>query len=332
MYIIFTTLAGIRYYVGTDYETYTMHQIPDSLDGYLLSAGYKVEPLYRLVIYIGTMLGSSQWIFVITHLIIMYFILKYIKEQSDDYVFSILIFVFGTFFSFSLNGMRQSIATAIFLYATKFIYNKSYIKYFLYIIIACLFHMSAIIYVPFYFLNRFVLTKRSNVVPVTIIAIVLALNSSYAYGIVYKIFLKYNFYTKFFDSKYNVGTQINTMYLSMFFLNLLVVYVFYILQDNKAFKLKDTVMLNIQLISLMFSAIAFSIPGAFRAFYFFIPVQIVLVPNIVKNISNVGVRWAIKIVLLAVYIFIFVELILISNQNETLPYQTIFSNYVFYLL
>lgn len=325
IYVIFTILSGIRYDVGTDYNTYIMHQIPDALNHYVYSTGYKVEPLYRGLIYIGNFLGSAQWVFVFTHIIFMYFVLQYIKQQSRDYVFSIFIFVFSTFYSFSLNGMRQAIATSVFLFAIKYIYRRQYKRYFLFIIIAILFHKSAIIYIPFYFLNRINLTKKTHFFLITIISVILAFNSKYAYNFAYKFSLKYHFYTKFFNSRYSDGLQVNTMYISMLLLNLIILYLFYLFGKNqKDNDLATVVNYNIHLVSLMFSAIAFSIPGAFRVFYFFIPVQMVFVPNIIVEIKNDTIKLIVKLLLMLVYIFIFIRLIMISNQNGTLPYQTIF--------
>lgn len=54
----------------------------------------------------------------------------------------------------SLLGIRQSIAIALFFYSIKFIIEKKITYYAIFIIIASLFHTSALILLPIYFLNR----------------------------------------------------------------------------------------------------------------------------------------------------------------------------------
>lgn len=58
------------------------------------------------------------------------------------------------FFFWTFNGLRQSIAIMIFFYAIRFIVEKNLLHYALWISIASLFHISAIIMLPFYFIKK----------------------------------------------------------------------------------------------------------------------------------------------------------------------------------
>jgi len=58
------------------------------------------------------------------------------------------------FFFWTYNGVRQSIAIMIFFYAIRFILEKDPLRYILWISIASLFHISAIIMLPVYFITK----------------------------------------------------------------------------------------------------------------------------------------------------------------------------------
>jgi len=331
VYILFTLIAATRYYVGTDYNTYTIHQIPQALSGGT-DTGYDVEILYKALIQLGAALGSYQWIFALTHIIILLFIFLYIKDRSVNYSQSLFIFVFCTFFNFSLNGMRQSIATAIFLYSTKYISEKKIIRYYLCIAVAILFHTSAIVYLFFYPLAYLRLNKKRIIVILPIL-LMLSVGSKYIYKLLFALSLKLNLYSKFFGSVYDNVLNFTDMYVLFLVLNIVILLFFYFLDTNESerMSLPDgessveglNTDINIQLVATVFSAISFVIPGAFRAIYMFIPIQITLLPNMLKKIERKDIRVLITVLFGIYYIFLFSYLILYHNQNETLPYQSV---------
>ena len=62
-----------------------------------------------------------------------------------------------------MNALRQFTAMAIFLYASLFIYEKKFFKYIFYILLATMFHTSAILLIilyPVQFLFRIRSTKK----------------------------------------------------------------------------------------------------------------------------------------------------------------------------
>lgn len=148
-FLIICVPGMIRYNVGIDYRTYSLGQIPDVL----ANEQVNLELLFKLLIKFGYWLtgGTSyQVIFALMNFIIDFFIFKYIKVQSKNLPLSLLIFMFGGFFAFSLSGMRQSIGVSIALYSIKYIYQKKPIRFVILILLASLFHTSALIFVLFY--------------------------------------------------------------------------------------------------------------------------------------------------------------------------------------
>lgn len=80
-------------------------------------------------------------------------------------------FVTGVYFD-AYNGLRQYIAVSICFYAMKYILNKDAKRYFLAVLIAFLFHKSALFFVPVYFLQylKFDFKKAITIVGLTVLS------------------------------------------------------------------------------------------------------------------------------------------------------------------
>lgn len=323
-------VASIRFYVGTDYTTYMEHQIPNVL-GYIYDPGHSVEPLYVELIKFGVSLGSYQWIFVLTHLLIIGFIFLYIKRRSINYSISIFILMFGTFYNFSLNGMRQSIATAIFLFSTQYIIRKNPVRYFVCVAVAILFHTSAVIYIPVYLLGKLHLKRlRQTFVILLILSPIVVISFNKLFQFFYWIAIEFGFYSKFFESNFDASVfkRFNLMYLAI---NLLIFFGIAFLRGNRTgqasvnkldFEESLNLDINIQLIATLLSVFSFVIPGSFRLIYMFVPIQMSLIPSFISTISNKGIRILVTVSILAVFFWLFCVVILTWNHNGTLPYRT----------
>lgn len=76
------------------------------------------------------------------------------RKYSEDFWFSIFLFVAATdYMSWVHNGMRQFLAVAIIFAATPLILRRKYIWVILIILFASLFHLSALIMIPIIFIT-----------------------------------------------------------------------------------------------------------------------------------------------------------------------------------
>ena len=73
-------------------------------------------------------------------------------RDISSYKYSVLRY-FTIFYIFSFNCMRQFLSVAVAFYGSKYLDKKDYIKYLIYIFIASLFHLSAIVGVMFLFIE-----------------------------------------------------------------------------------------------------------------------------------------------------------------------------------
>jgi len=76
-----------------------------------------------------------------------------IKKLSINPLFSILTYSFLFYPILTLTQIRFGVASAIFLFAIPYIYNRNLFLYLITIFVAIMFHVSIIILLPFYFLN-----------------------------------------------------------------------------------------------------------------------------------------------------------------------------------
>lgn len=115
-------VSAIRFNVGRDYMdtyVYTFNKILYGATHIRIDFGFYF--LNKLIIIFG---GSYQWVFIISSFIINFFICKSIYEQSEDKFLSVFIYICGTLYFFTLNGVRQSMALSLFYYSLKYIEKK----------------------------------------------------------------------------------------------------------------------------------------------------------------------------------------------------------------
>ena len=169
-----TLVAAFRYNNGADYPMY--FQLFTRLGNGSKIAGIegkKLEVGFEYIVRLCQLVTRNQWFtFGAISFIISFLIFKECLNDSDHYRLSVLFyFVTGVYFD-AYNGLRQYIAVSICFYAMKYILNKDAKRYFLAVLIAFLFHKSALFFVPVYFLQylKFDFKKAITIVGLTVLS------------------------------------------------------------------------------------------------------------------------------------------------------------------
>lgn len=316
--VLLFLISGLRFEVGSDYTTYSTQMVSA-----VANSSSQTEPLFRMLVKISILLGSSQWVFILSSLIIVVFVSKAVKDQSLSRLQSVILFVLTTFFAFSMNGIRQSIGTAIFLYSIKYIKQSNIIKYAFFIFIAIGFHTSAVIYLIVY-LSKFIKSPSRKIVISTLVGTIIAfIFKAQIRSLIYIFVNKFTSYSRYFGSGYD--NSLITIDISFLLVNIVVTLVILytqIINTDNISKLNDLkVYIIIQLVLTVFSGFSFSIPAAFRIFYLFIPIHMILIPNLTSYIKGSGSRFIIRLGIFVMYAALFYEFIINANYNEVLPYQ-----------
>lgn len=96
----------------------------------------------------------------ITNLLIVYVLYRYSRMLE----ISLYVYITGGLFLVSMNGIRQVLAAAIAFLALKYLLKGNGLKYISIIVLASLFHQSALILIPIYFLVQYKAWSKATVV------------------------------------------------------------------------------------------------------------------------------------------------------------------------
>ncbi|MGF9965405.1 EpsG family protein [Bacillus rhizoplanae] len=86
----------------------------------------------------------------ITNVLIVFILYKYSRLID----LSLYVYITSGMYLVSMNGLRQFLAAAIAFTATKYIFDGNWKKYILIVLLASIFHQSALVLIPIYFLIR----------------------------------------------------------------------------------------------------------------------------------------------------------------------------------
>ena len=169
--LVFALFIGFRGYVYSDCLVYhdfysTVPSLFDSkeiIHRYFSKNSYGFEPLFLVWSLIFKSISEDYLVWqtlstLIDLLLINNLFKTYIPKQS---VFGFLIFFVFYGFIIEVNLLRNVRAILIFLYSIKWIKNKKFCKYFFSMIVASLFHTSALFYIPLYFVLGKTIKKRT---------------------------------------------------------------------------------------------------------------------------------------------------------------------------
>lgn len=169
--LIFLFLA-LRYDFGNDYKTYLNSFIAmnwnQSLENNLYFWILQFEPGWLFLNWLFGSLGffALTAVLALINCIIYYcFIKKYLSAQY--YWIAVFIYIFNPVFMLThVSAMRQSIAIMLFVFSLDYLYQKSAIRFFFCIVLASLFHISAIVLFPLYFLglSNWRVAKKTGVI------------------------------------------------------------------------------------------------------------------------------------------------------------------------
>lgn len=97
----------------------------------------------------------TQSIIFIEAFICVSFTFRFIYKFCNNVFLAVLLYLAQGPFIFQLTGFRQAIAMSICLFAVEFIKKRKLLKFLLLVGLACTFHATAVVFIPFYFMANF---------------------------------------------------------------------------------------------------------------------------------------------------------------------------------
>lgn len=241
---------------------------------------------------------AQLWMAVISAIFIIavgIIIKRYSKAPMVSWAYFLGVFIFV----FILQGLRQSVAMAIILFSLKFIYDRKFIKFLILVLLATLFHQSAIIFIIAYPLYNLKVTK----IHFLIIGI-----SFFACTVMpsrVKQFIGFFVEDSRFED-YLEGRE--NMYSVSGFLVLLMIFAFcYMFKDEEIMKEPQNQFLyTLSMLGLVFQSAAGLVAEMFRISYYFNMFNMLLIANVSTAVFDKK-KMAIKSALIlafAAYFFI----------------------------
>lgn len=147
---VFTFVFGCRWNVGVDYP----HYYHSYINGYQFVD--RIEPLFKNVAQLLYNNGFHYaWFFSVWAFVDIFLIYYALRDYRFILPFFTFFFIFGFYWMSMMNVIRQQIAACIFLVSIYFIENKKAIPYYLCVLLAYLFHKSALLLIVIYPILRF---------------------------------------------------------------------------------------------------------------------------------------------------------------------------------
>ena len=310
--LVMSFFAGFRDHLGTDYDNYV--EIFDNLAWDKISINGNIEVGYSILnVLVKTVVDYYPIAFTLAAFI-MYFPIYLTCRRESAYVeLSLFLYVcFGLFIN-SFNIMRQYMAAGILFYAWKFVHQKRFFVYLIYVLIAMLFHRAAIIMIPGYFVVRYMKGRYADVMRLAIVicAIVIMYKIQDVYAILYNILPNSSKYKEYFNPN---GIEINDALGLTYPLFSVIVYVMYRIAKNRhGTNEKLEQQINILTLGFFFSAIGQRVEIILRLQIFFVPIMIILIPNLISKFRNKQL-WYLLVILAGLSYFLLVT---------TMPYKSI---------
>ena len=143
----FTIIGGLRWNVGSDCISYAL-----TFDHYEIDSSNK-EILWKSVIRLFRALGL-HWMFGLAFyaFIQIFFITDALKPYRKLLIFLPFVFFGGRYWMDTMGAVRQMTVACGFLWASRFIFERKFLYYAVFIIVGAMIHQSALLLIPFYFI------------------------------------------------------------------------------------------------------------------------------------------------------------------------------------
>ncbi|WNQ12701.1 EpsG family protein [Paenibacillus aurantius] len=150
--LLMAVVSGLRNNIGdTFFYMYSYNNFPLEWSDIKFEADFGFNLMQLLLQKISE---DAQLLIFTVALITNVFIIYVLYKYSNLFELSLYLYFTTGLYLMSMNGIRQFLAAALAFAATKFIFEGSWHKYILVILLAATIHQSALVLIPIYFIVR----------------------------------------------------------------------------------------------------------------------------------------------------------------------------------
>ncbi len=315
-------LSSFRWEVGTDYATYiSLYDAINSItsSGQWVQQLIEVEPLYVLMnIIVKAVFNNPLPIFFISALLLLGFTYRSIEDYHEKISVMMAVFVFLLLmFSTTLNIMRQMISVSIVFYATRYVFQHDYKKAALWMLLALMFHYSALIILPFWiFRGTKRYEKNVRIIMFSVLMLIFILGSVFG-----SIFAQIRaLYTQETGASQDVVLRIGLMLLRAPIIVPILIFRKRLIAHDE----RNHFWIILAVFEVAFSYLGYILDVLNRLSLYFAVSWIVLLPSLVRSMPTRAAQYRMGAYVALVAAGLWVFNTAISNYGDVLPYKSIF--------
>lgn len=276
VFMILFSVSALRVGTGNDYWVYRTGflqiNVGDTPVAY--EYGFKAVVLIMQKIFYR---DCYKEIFALFALLTVFFFVKALYDYSDWFFYSVLLFMANGFYFMSFSNVRYYFAFALVMCAYYFIGNRRYYEFVGIILIAALFHKTALIAIPALLVAFFLKWSRKTLWLIPTAALGLILGKRVLTFLVFKL---YPFYE---GDPLGVGS-ISVINIA----KCAAVLVFSLIYYKETIKgdAKGEMLFSLNLFAFLLYAFASYVPELTRICYYMVVGQVFLIPFILKRMKN----------------------------------------------
>lgn len=273
---------------------------------------------------IGYFFESSQVLLFITSFFIVGVVSLFIYKYSDNIWLSFHLFITLMFFYSSMSAIRYYIAISIILISIKYVYKEKLFKFIICVLIASLFHYTALVFIVVYYINRMKFTRR-NILTIFLASIIGFISFNKILSIGLSIFPQY---VSYLTTSYIGETQLSAVINLIISICLLLLGLILDKKHETLFKYKhmEKIGYSMLLLQIFFAVLALRASLFIRFYNYFAIFNIIYIPMQVKKIKDINLKY---IYIYGVWIVSFLYNIIIlvykPEWNILVPYKTFIS-------
>ncbi|WWU64280.1 EpsG family protein [Clostridium baratii] len=315
------------YIIGNDTLNYI--NIFDKMKAISFSEVYRSGMRYeRGYLYFNKLISfisqNNQIILIITSIIIWVSLGIFIYRYSENNWLSLYLIIVMGFLTLPMNIIRQGLAIGITLYSYKYILNRNPIKFVLCVLIAMMFHHTAIIFIIAYPISKIKFNWKTVIIIISL-TVIIYLTFSKFLDIFLSIFPIYEGYIggKYFSGGVRLASVINTL---IIIITLILGSILNFYKSSK-FKseqvcIKENTLAMFILIALSISIISFKFNLLDRISDYFNIFAIIYLPNAISQYKNRKYAFLITSIVLILFGLYFIIIQLYRPEwNSIYPYH-----------
>lgn len=311
-------ILGNRYGIGSDYFNYER-----IYDNYILYKKSDMELGFKMLMRLShSIFESFQGLVFITSFITVILMVNWILKEKTVQKAMMIYIMFCMFFASWGNIIRQSIAMAIVVYSFRYIEERKVLKYVVIILVASLFHTSALILLPCYFFGR----KRSDIITeknvysktffVKSLVIVIGLIITAALYLKLAVVMNLKF------SGYLTSNEGGTTSYFIRFAILLYIPEFVFLKNTIKNSQRYELYYLLVFSEMIFYLFGLKVTYGFRIAQYFSAAHIILIPGIINSINNNKEKKLVEFYFIVILLIQFIVLYIWFGYNGMMPYTS----------